>query len=107
MRKFNSTIGERVWNRRIKLGLTREELSEKADISTKYLYEIENGKKEMSTGIFIRLAENLKTDCNSLVYGESEKNKYVYIESMLSKLSDSNFKHAEQIIYHFCKACEK
>lgn len=107
MKEINKSIGENVWNRRIELGLTRDELSEKSDISTKYLYEIENGKKEMSVGIFIRLAKSLNTDCNSLVYGKSDENKFAYIENILSELSGDELMHAERILYHYSKACAK
>lgn len=41
----------------------------------------------MSVGIFMRLAKSLNTDCNSLVYGESDENKFAYIENILSELS--------------------
>ncbi len=107
MDDFNKIIGERVWNKRTELGLTRETLSEMADISTRFLYEIENGKRGMSAAVLVRLAKSLNTDCNSLVYGKSDENKFAYIENILSELSGDELMHAERILYHYSKACAK
>lgn len=106
MDNINKEIGKRIWELRNKNGYTREFLSEKANISARFLYEIETGKKGMSVQVLMRLASSLNTDCNTLISGEAETDKYAYIEGLLSGLSEENFRRAEWIIYHFCKACE-
>ena len=107
MENINKEIGKRIWELRNRNGYTREYLSEKANISSRFLYEIETGKKGMSVQVLMRLAGSLKTDCNTILYGEADKNKYSYIRIMLSELSEEDFCRAEQIIYHFCRACSK
>ncbi len=44
---------------RIELGLTQEELAERADLSKNYVGSIERGEQEMRVGIVIRLAGGL------------------------------------------------
>lgn len=43
--KFNIQIGKKIMKKRLQRGYTREYLAEMADISAKFLYEIEIGKK--------------------------------------------------------------
>lgn len=42
----NDGMGIRIQELRKERNMTREELAEKAEISTKFLYEVEMGKKE-------------------------------------------------------------
>lgn len=52
-------IGRRIFNERTKVGMSREKLAEKSNISTNYVYEIEIGKKVPNVIIFSSI-------CNSL-----------------------------------------
>lgn len=45
---FNKEIGMRIRRHREFLDFTREELAEKADISTQFLADIETGRKSMT-----------------------------------------------------------
>jgi XRE family aerobic/anaerobic benzoate catabolism transcriptional regulator len=53
------TIGERVRAARADAGMTRKQLSEKADVSERYLNELENGDANVSVGILGRVAQAL------------------------------------------------
>lgn len=57
--EFNKSIGDRIMMLRIANHLSRERLAEMADISTKFLYEVENGKKGCSAYVLYRLATAL------------------------------------------------
>lgn len=52
---------------------TREKLSEMADISPKFLYEIESGQKGFSADTLYRLAQALGTNADYILYGKYEK----------------------------------
>lgn len=53
---FTKEIGEHIKTIRLKKNYTREYLAEIADISPKFLYEIETGKKGCSSYVLYRLA---------------------------------------------------
>jgi transcriptional regulator with XRE-family HTH domain len=53
---------------RLKLGLTQEKLSEKANISTHYLAMVELAKKFPSAGMLERLAAALEIEPHELFY---------------------------------------
>jgi transcriptional regulator with XRE-family HTH domain len=53
---------------RLKIGLTQQKLSEKADISTHYLAMVELAKKFPSAGMLERLAAALEVEPHELFY---------------------------------------
>ena len=61
------TIGERVRAARAQSDMTRKQLSEKANVSERYLNELENGDANVSVGILGRVAEALSVDLVSLL----------------------------------------
>lgn len=65
--------GLRIYHLRRTLGYTREELAEMADISIKFLYEVENGKKGFSAQTLLKLSKALSVDCDYILKGTREK----------------------------------
>ena len=66
--KFNIQIGKKIMKKRLQRGYTREYLAEMADISAKFLYEIEIGKKGCSVYVFFastfwRKMQNIFGEC--------------------------------------------
>ena len=63
--EFNTKTGKKIREVRLKRKYTRDYLAVQADISSKFLYEIEIGKKGCSAYILYRLAVALgvKVDC--------------------------------------------
>ena len=96
----NVEIGLRIQEIRKECNMTREELAEKSEISTKFLYEVEIGKKGLSAESVYKIAKALSTSCDYLLTGEGKcKN------SKLDKLSQKQLKRLEKIIkliYEFC-----
>ncbi len=64
-------MGERVAMIRLQRGLSREELAEQAGISSKFLYEIENGKKGFSALILYDLCQALDVTSKYIMTGET------------------------------------
>ena len=65
-------MGKRLEEVRESRGLTREEVAEKAGISTKFLYEVERGKKGISAQTLLKLAQTLAVSTDYLLKGEKE-----------------------------------
>lgn len=61
------TIGHRVRMARTQADMTRKQLSEKADVSERYLIELEKGDANVSVGILGRVADALSIDLVSLL----------------------------------------
>ena len=68
-------VGERIRELREVQNYTREAFAEKVDISAKFLYEIETGKKGFSADILRRISTALSVSCDYIMYGE-EKGHY-------------------------------
>ena len=61
--------GIRIRSIRKTRGFTRDALAEKAGISSKFLYEIEQGKKRFSAEVLCRIAETLDVSCDFIMFG--------------------------------------
>lgn len=63
-------VGLRIKNCRKSLKLTQEELSEKINVSSHYIYEIEKGLKTMSLFTLADIAKSLNVSTDYLLFGE-------------------------------------
>ncbi len=71
--KSEASVGARVRQLREERGYSREELSESADISVKFLYEIEKDKKGFSAHTLMKLAEALEVSTDYIMTGHGGK----------------------------------
>lgn len=94
MRNLYKDAGERVLLTRVMRGYTRESLAELADISPKFLYEIETGKKGFSALVLYNLCVALKVDCDYILTGRKEA---TYDKGLLSILELFEKDKTEQI----------
>lgn len=62
--------GGRIRSIRKSRGMTRDALAEKAGISSKFLYEIEQGKKRFSAETLCRIANILEVSCDYIMSGK-------------------------------------
>lgn len=96
----NVEIGQRIRKIRKEQNKTREELAEKAEISTKFLYEVENGKKGVSAESILKISKALSVSTDYLLTGEIKVNN-----DKVDNLSHKQRKRLEKIIklmYEFC-----
>ena len=101
----NVEIGLRIQEIRKERNMTREELAEKAEISTKFLYEIEGGKKGLSAESIYKISRALSVSSDYLLTGEGKNN-----HGELDNLSQKQLKLLEQIvklIYEFGNESKK
>ncbi len=66
--------GKRIHATRIRRGYTRKYLAEQSSISSKFLYEIENGKKGFSAQVLYNLCNALQVDCDYIMSGREKPN---------------------------------
>ena len=64
-------IGERIKRIRQMNKMTREELAEKAEVSVKFLYEVEMGRKGLSADSLLKIARILSCSCDYILTGET------------------------------------
>ena len=88
-------IGTRIRKLRENQSFTREELAEKTEISPKFLYEIEAGKKGFSAEVLGRIAKVLNASCDYIMTGETtEKSEH---QNMICVLELVDTKHKSKI----------
>lgn len=99
-------VGERIRELREVQNYTREAFAEKIDISAKFLYEIETGKKGFSADILSRISVALSVSCDYIMFGEetghhtSERIRCV-LETM-KPAQVCQIQNILQILYEMC-----
>lgn len=69
-KRLYKEVGTRVYNLRTKSGLSRQYMADQMQISAKFLYEIEKGRKGFTVQVLNNLATIFGTSCDYLVRGE-------------------------------------
>lgn len=69
---IDPSIGTRIRYIRELNHYTREELAEYADISSKFLYEIESGQKGLSAANLLKICQALEVSCDYIMTGKAE-----------------------------------
>lgn len=104
----NSQVGERIRELREIQNFTREALAEKVDISAKFLYEIEVGKKGFSAETLCRLSKALSVSCDYIMLGEDNEHrgneKIIGVLESLEPKQVSKMQDIVKILYEMSKA---
>ena len=98
-------IGNRIKELREERKLTREEMAAKAEISIKFLYEIENGKKGLSAETLLKIAKVLSCSCDYILLGANKEDKDTTTK-ILKKFDKGQLKYINEILrllYEMCK----
>ena len=87
--EFNELTGQRIMKLRTQRRYTREYLAEQAEISPKFLYEIEMGKKGCSSYVLYSLARALEVNVECLIwdskYAEGKEDIFIFYETFSNK----------------------
>ena len=106
-KEWLAQVGERVWKCRTGLGLSREKLAERLDISPQYVSDIEQGKKCMSMAIFVELSQVLEVSLEYLAHGALPKDPAVErLERHLSQATPLDRELAARMLLLALKAAE-
>lgn len=104
----NEEIGARIRELREIQNYTREGLAEKIDISAKFLYEIEMGKKGFSADTLCRISHALSVSCDYIMHGEDTgvkgKEKIICVLEKIEPKQTSRIKDILKILYEICEA---
>lgn len=93
----NTEIGNRIKVLREGNKISREELADKAGISTKFLYEVENGKKGISAETLLKISQALCYSCDYILTGEN-KNDFQEINDVLNNFNKKQLKSIYEIL---------
>ena len=94
-------IGARIQKLRKQKGLTQDELSERVNISSKYLSSIERGKENPTLNTFISIAEELSVDIEEFfteIQIEDPKITKEMILSLVDEADEGQLKTIYQIL---------
>ena len=83
-------MGKRIRIKRLQMGLTQEQLAEKADISTSHVGEVERGTSICSLKVLVSIANVLELNLDTLVKGVDDKNANTAFSEILDSLPDNN-----------------
>ncbi len=103
----NKEIGARIRELREIQNYTREYLAEKVNISSKFLYEIETGKKGFSALTLCRISQALCVSCDYIMFGDETnihgKEKLICV---LEKLEPKQTGRIQNILKILCEMCD-
>lgn len=92
------TAGMRIKKLRLEKRYTREQLAYLADISDKFLYEIESGKKGFSAVTLMKLSKALNVSMDYIMAGKDMKNSEDGIVATLEQFKPNTLENVERLI---------
>lgn len=99
-------VGERIRELREVQNYTREAFAEKVDISAKFLYEIETGKKGFSADTLSRISVALSISCDYIMFGEETghytSEKIMCVLETMKPTQVCQIQNILQILYEMC-----
>lgn len=104
---LNISIGKRIRKQREKLGYSRESLSEKIEVSSRFLADIELGTKGMSFSTLIKLSKELNVSIDYIICGQEDESESETIKRAISKIDKVYLPELEKIIIAFEMAVAK
>lgn len=95
-------IGHRLRQQRNKLGLTREQFAELADIDAGYYGQIEVGTSQMSIDTLIKVSRTSRLSMEYILFGqEPETADLTPIQTLLAHCTPRELRLAEQVLQLF------
>ena len=91
-------IGQRIIERRKKLGLTQEALAEKGDMTTQFVSYAESGKRAMRPENLKKISEALEVSADYLLTGDIVDKDLLILSDKMRTLTPSQLRIVENII---------
>jgi len=95
-------IGQRIMERRKKLGLTQEALAEKGDVTAQFVSYAEAGKRAMRPENLLKIADALEVSADYLLTGDIIDKDLLILANKLRKLAPSQIRIIENLIDECC-----
>lgn len=96
--EWRLTIGERIMWLRSERGYSRGQLAQMANISEKFLYEIELGKKGFSAMTLLNLSEALEVSLDYIMTGTKDRKYDDEIIKTLGKFKPNTLKTVNRLL---------
>ena len=96
--KWLRVIGQRITDRRKRLGWTQEELAEKGDLTPQFVSYAESGKRAMRPENLLKISSALGVSTDFLLTGEIIDKDLLLLSEKMRKLSPSQLRIIENII---------
>lgn len=95
-------IGQRLRKRRQELGLTRDKMSELADIGSGYYGQLEVGTSQMSVDTLIKLARSMHLPMEYILFGDGyEPGDPSAVVDLLQRCTSRELELAEEMLKLF------
>ncbi len=91
-------MGQRMMERRKKLGLTQEALAEKSELTTQFVSYAESGKRGMRPENLMKIAAALGVSTDYLLTGDIIDKDYLLLTEKLSRLTPQQIRIVESVI---------
>ena len=91
-------VGQRIMDRRKKLGLTQESLAELSDVTTQFVSYAESGKRAMRPENLLKISSALGVSADYLLTGDIVDKDLLILSDKMRKLSPSQLRIIENII---------
>ncbi len=95
---FLTKMGNRITEKRKKMGLTQESLAESSGLTTQFVSYAESGKRAMRPENLMKLASALNVSTDYLLTGDIIDKDLLILSEKLSKLTPSQVRIVETII---------
>ncbi len=96
--ELKATIGQNVAHYRIQAGLTQEQLSEMAEVTTAFISQMERGKKMMRIPTLRLIATALDVSCDALLFPRGPEAPVNNIIRLISKQPQPSLEKIEKMI---------
>ncbi len=93
-----SQMGQRIMERRKKLGLTQEALAEKADVTAQFVSYAESGRRAMRPENLMKIAAALGVSADYLLTGHIIDKDLLLLSEKLRQLTPTQVRAIESII---------
>lgn len=107
MDNLDKEIGAKICSLRENLGLTREKLGSLANISERFIYDIETGRKGISAESLYKLSKSLNVSSDYLLFSKEKKTNLDYIIEILSNFDEHDIKSVEKILIELSRALHR
>lgn len=100
----DNKVGKRIKDLREIQGFSGGAFAEKVDITTKYLYEIEEGKRNFSSEVLCRMSEALGVSCDYIMFGKTNAEELrLEVASSLTNMDVRQLLCIQRIIKVLCE----
>lgn len=104
----NKEVGQRIKYLREANRYTREVFADKIGISSKFLYEIEMGKKGFSANTLMKIAQALSVSCDYILCGHNSEDKVSQqINDVLESMEPGQMVQVKEILLLIRDMCKK